>query len=382
MDPRTKTNETFKKEVFNLVGEEYTFLEEYKTNSVKLKCRHNSCKNTYTVSPIKFLSGRRCPFCAGRINTDIFKSKIFDLFGDKITILGEYLGRQSPILVRQNICKHEYETTPHLIYTCKGRCVTCNKRLSTRKTNETFKKEVFNLVGEEYTFLEKYKTKKISIEVIHNKCKNKYYVTPNSFLRGRRCPFCAGNRRYSTEEFSEKITKMTDGEYTLVDNYLTTHKKVKILHNNCKKIFEMRPSGFINGDRCPICNESKGERCISDWLNDRNISFEREFKFSDCKDVRSLPFDFKVGKTLIEFDGIQHFNPNFGSDSLKITQRHDSMKNKYCEKNKINLYRIHYSKIDKLDYILENIFLTSTTIPEMGVGPSGSEVSYIHYIGY
>lgn len=61
---KPKSNKKFLDEVFKKVGDEYTFLEEYVNNKHKLLVRHNKCKNTYHVSPNKFLSlGRRCPYC-------------------------------------------------------------------------------------------------------------------------------------------------------------------------------------------------------------------------------------------------------------------------------------------------------------------------------
>lgn len=38
-----KTNEAFVKEVKNIVGDEYTFMEPYVTSSAKLKIVHNAC---------------------------------------------------------------------------------------------------------------------------------------------------------------------------------------------------------------------------------------------------------------------------------------------------------------------------------------------------
>lgn len=57
------TNEIFVKKVFNLVKDEYTFLENYVNASIKILVRHNICNTEYLVTPNKFLMGRRCPNC-------------------------------------------------------------------------------------------------------------------------------------------------------------------------------------------------------------------------------------------------------------------------------------------------------------------------------
>ena len=62
-----------------------------------------------------------------------------------------------------------------------------------------------------------------------------------------------------------------------------------------------------------------------------------------------MPFDFYLPELniCVEFDGIQHFKPikYFGGEkTLKITQKHDKMKNEYCKENNIHLIRIKYNE--------------------------------------
>lgn len=61
---RTKTNETFLKEVHKLVGDEYTFLENYINSSTKIKAKHNVCGLEYFVRPNDFRKGHRCAKCS------------------------------------------------------------------------------------------------------------------------------------------------------------------------------------------------------------------------------------------------------------------------------------------------------------------------------
>lgn len=88
------------------------------------------------------------------------------------------------------------------------------------------------------------------------------------------------------------------------------------------------------GGGCPNCSGSKGEIKIRDFLDNLDLSYEREFSFEDlwgdCD--RQLRFDFAVFneddsiKCLIEYDGIQHFKPiNFwGMNTLilKLDLKH------------------------------------------------------------
>ncbi|SER93003.1 hypothetical protein SAMN04487944_11316 [Gracilibacillus ureilyticus] len=59
-----------------------------------------------------------------------------------------------------------------------------------RKTDDQFKKEVFDLGGEDYQPLTKYIIAHQKLIMKHNACGYKYWVTPNKFLQGRRCPKC------------------------------------------------------------------------------------------------------------------------------------------------------------------------------------------------
>jgi hypothetical protein len=115
----------------------------------------------------------------------------------------------------------------------------------------------------------------------------------------------------------------------------------------------------MNGSGCPICKSSKGEIEIQKFLTTNDIKFIKEHKFDGCFDVKKLPFDFYLPELniCIEYDGIQHFNPNhfFGGFSYHTKlKRHDEIKTLYCINNKINIIRIRYNEnvVEKLSPIL------------------------------
>ncbi|MBQ9121630.1 MAG: hypothetical protein IJY12_04655, partial [Clostridia bacterium] len=59
---KRKSDEEFKREVYSLVGDEYTVLSEYIDSSHTVQMRHNKCGREYSVLPAHFTStGRRCP---------------------------------------------------------------------------------------------------------------------------------------------------------------------------------------------------------------------------------------------------------------------------------------------------------------------------------
>lgn len=115
------------------------------------------------------------------------------------------------------------------------------------------------------------------------------------------------------------------------------------------------------------CMNSKGEAVIAKILFESNISFCKQVTFDDLKSKSGKPyaFDFAVLKGgaiwyLIEFDGIQHYDPTrqFGKDkeTFEKIKRRDSLKNRWCEEKHIPLIRIPYTKLETLrieDLLLE-----------------------------
>lgn len=106
------------------------------------------------------------------------------------------------------------------------------------------------------------------------------------------------------------------------------------------------------------CLRSKGEEKIKKILEENNIKFKQQYKFSNCifPDTKyPAIFDFYVeNKYLIEYDGEQHFyyknNPhtwNTKENYLKV-KNHDDIKNTWCKNNNIVLIRIPYFNLDSL----------------------------------
>ena len=99
---------------------------------------------------------------------------------------------------------------------------------------------------------------------------------------------------------------------------------------------------------CPSCRESKGELEISEILKNLKISYQREYKFDECKLQRKLPFDFYLQNynACIEFDGVQHFKSVKywgGIKTLNEIKKRDKIKNDFCQNNNIPLLRIKYN---------------------------------------
>jgi predicted RNA-binding Zn-ribbon protein involved in translation (DUF1610 family)/very-short-patch-repair endonuclease len=166
------------------------------------------------------------------------------------------------------------------------------------------------------------------------------------------CPQCGkisiGNKlRKSTEQFIIDANKIHNYKYDYSKViYIDAITNVDII---CPKhgVFSQKPNKHLSNHGCIYCRESRGERKIDIYLNNKQILFNRQKRFIDCVDKLTLPFDFYLPEynLCIEFDGRQHFEPVFDFNNgnwFELTKKHDKIKNEYCENKNIKLLRVSY----------------------------------------
>lgn len=372
---KMKTHEKFIEEVFNLVGNEYEVLGEYTGARTKIKMKHNNdeCNfNVYDVTPDKFLSGRRCPKC--NIGDFIPKSheqfidEVYELVGDEYIVLENYINANTKIKLLHTECNRIIKMSPNTFLSGGNRCNYCRSRV--KITHEQFLLEIFDLVGNEYSIIGKYKNTKTPIIFIHNTCGCQFETTRDNFVyKNARCPKCF-SLVLNKYNFKDKVYDKYKDEYIVLDEYIGMEDKIRFQHNidGCNEIFYATPRQFIHTNKqCPCVTCSKGENEILKSIKDIELQYEQEYEFSDCIHKRVLRYDFAIFNKnndllfLIEYDGQQHFNPvNFGGISdemakfyLKETQIRDEIKNEYCKINNILLLRIPYWEFDNINEIIK-----------------------------
>lgn len=187
-----------------------------------------------------------------------------------------------------------------------------------------------------------------------------YEVTFAAFKhQHQRCPKCANEHRNDSKKATYDYVKeyIESFDYKLLsEEYIDSRQNILVQCPH-KHEYEVNFGNFQQGRRCPKCNESKGEKEITNILEKYNIEYSSQYKFDECKLQRHLPFDFYLPdyNCCIEFDGEQHYKIIEywgGIDGFISRVIRDTMKNEYCKKNNIKLIRIKYNQIDDIEKIL------------------------------
>jgi DNA-directed RNA polymerase subunit RPC12/RpoP len=370
---KRKTIEEIKLSVFNLVGDEYTVLDnKYTNNKTPIKFKHNKCGYEFYMRAGNFInSGNRCPLCnsGGKRDTKWFSEQVKKLSNGEYKLESEYISTHKNTKIKHLKCNQIFEVTPNNFIFKNNRCPYCSKYRFYNKGDAKFKKEVYDLVGDEYTVLDSYINNATKIKFRHNICGYEYLQKPNYFLQGYRCAKCSKRKKKNSKEFKKEVYDLVGDEYTVLGKYINTDTVILFKHIKCNKNFKMRPSNFLRGQRCPYCKESKGEKRIANYLDKLSVSYKREESFKDLyyKDKNHpLRFDFRIycdneNIILIEYDGEQHINKNsrlykYNNETFEIQKLRDKMKDDYVmSHDNICLYRIDYTEFDKIEECIDEI---------------------------
>jgi hypothetical protein len=297
-----KTHEQFVQDVFNLVGDEYQVLGKYINSSTKILMKHNNiyCNNyIYSVTPNDFLTGYRCPKCGGttKLTNEQFVDLVIEKYNYEYIPLEKYKNQSTKIKMKHNLCGNIWYVKPGNFLYANSKCPYCCGKNLFRNTN-VFKREIYDLHGDEYQLLSDFKDVKSKVKILHHECNNIFYVSPNHFL---------------------------------------------------------------NGSGCPECNKSKGEKAIKLYLINNNIKHEAQVKFDNLLGCGygKLSYDFYLSdyNLLIEYQGEQHEKYIEGFHKSKrdfyIQQEHDRRKREYAKNNNIKFLEIWYWDFKNIEKILK-----------------------------
>lgn len=165
---------------------------------------------------------------------------------------------------------------------------------------------------------------------------------------GFHCPACyLENKRLSVEEVVKRSRSIHGPAYRFNKLVLgrTLQEEALFYCIKCAAYFSQKPINHLQGNGCPSCCEPRHERVIKLWLQTTNYMFEPQKVFPDLRYQNLLRCDFYIEQfnLIIEFDGIQHFEPVEawgGVEKFRKVQARDRLKDEYCTKKRINLLRM------------------------------------------
>lgn len=394
-----KTKEQFVSESKLIHGDKFDYSKfEYLGSKVKSILICNDCGVEFKATPSNLLQGKSCKNCYNiERGLNHSKKKLEDKYSNiKFDFTG-YVNNESEIkyvcsrnhynvsnyknLIRQktNICEKcffienienkqsnikviEYVDNDDIVCECKN----CGFELKDSYRNFTRKEykckyceimEVSNRFDSGELILDDVKNGKI---YFHCKKENhEYIMSRRNFLRFNNAG-CNECRRFTLDDIKEKINEIHGNRFKYdFSNFKSVHTKINIICENGHN-FKQKISNHLQGKGCAVCNESFGERFISLYLERNGIEYEKQKTFDDCIYQDKLKFDFYIPEKnmLIEFDGIQHFEPidHFGGmREFKKQIKKDEIKNRYCLDKNIDLIRIKYN--DDIDVVLDKFII-------------------------
>lgn len=258
-----RTHEQFVEELSQKYGDEFEIMVKFEKLSKQIKVLHKTCGKTFEAKPSTLLSSGKCKRCEGghSMTHQEFVDRVFELSGDEYEVLSEYKGTKEKITLRHKVCGRE--ATKQAGNFLQGhRCRYCNG--TALKHHEEFVKEVYEAVGDEYSVLGQYQSAREEIRMRHNKCGWEYDVTPNKFNQGRRCPSCSSSYVTPLNCLATLFPKIAEEWHPTKNGDLTpndiTSKNERMVWWKCKKAsckheWQTRVSSRtgVNQTKCPKC---------------------------------------------------------------------------------------------------------------------------------
>lgn len=329
---------------------DYSLVEyvDFKTKLVIICPQHGAFEQT----PAAHVSAKqRCRACVGLVSPSrsewIARARLVHgyRFGYELV---QYLNNRTKVIIRCPEHGH-FEQLPKNHVDQKQGCPKCIGRgISTL----AWVAKARAVHGDTYDYsLVIFTTATESVTII---CRDhgSFAQVPQVHVRDRcGCPKCAGHGLSNDEWIGRARTIHGDAYDYSQFSYVGPYVKCNVI---CLEhgVFKQTIYNHIhNRAGCPLCGGSKGEKLVARVLDDLGVAYRPQWSHSTCRDQSRLFFDFYLPsfKALIEFDGIQHFEPVKWCDSMTavqaeaaflITQRRDQIKNDWAAINGYSLLRV------------------------------------------
>lgn len=210
--PKKLTTSEFIARAKELYGDKYDYSKVVYINSAQKVCVICPEHGDFWMTPSNFLNGHKCPACSGRtrVTQEVFIERSTKIHNGRYNYSKvEYKGLEKPVCI---ICPEHGEFWQKANGHMYGR--GCPKCYGTPKsTTEEFIRKAKDIYGDTYDYS----------KVIYNGNKEKvciicpehgeFWMSPNSHLRGHRCPGCFGTPKQTTDQFKTRARALFESKY-------------------------------------------------------------------------------------------------------------------------------------------------------------------------
>lgn len=185
---RRKRTEEFIQEL-SILNPDIEFMDKFSRYQDKKRFRCRKCKYEWETTPSAVKSGNGCPNCAGnaRITEGQFLERLHKLNGNRISMIGKYVGYGKATDFQCNECGHKWSDTPSVMIDKRKGCPDCKGRK--KRTRGDLIQEVSE-VSPNLSIIGEFVNMKTPIEVECCECGHSWKTLPKSLVRGYGCKNC------------------------------------------------------------------------------------------------------------------------------------------------------------------------------------------------
>ena len=322
-----------------------------------------------------------------KLTDEEYKRRIYDLYGDDISVLEPYVNQRTKILHRCNIHNFEWMGRTRQMAEGHNGCIYCSSEKRSKgltQNIEKVKEKLKRVCGDEFTLNDDneylgHNEKMYFTHHLSNGTSHTVYSKPDR-IYNHKCPVCSGlqvcvgfNDIWTTNPDLGNLLANPDDGFKYMQN---SNKHTDFKCPVCGYICKDKSINQVNRDmdvRCPICKDgiSYPNKFIFNSLlqiKDKLDFLDREYRPKWCKfelkeKMRTGVYDIYLGinnkEYIIEMDGGFHEKLHSKEKyyTLEDIKYIDSMKDKLAIEHNIEMIRIDcsYDYHDRYKYILRNI---------------------------
>ena len=322
-----------------------------------------------------------------KLTDEEYKRRIYDLYGDDISVLEPYVNQRTKILHRCNIHNFEWMGRTRQMAEGHNGCIYCSSEKRSQGLTQNIEKvkEKLKIVcGDEFTLNDDneylgHNEKMYFTHHLPDGSSHIVYSKPDR-IYNHKCPVCSGlqvcvgfNDIWTTNPDLGNLLANPDDGFKYMQN---SNKHTDFKCPVCGYICKDKSINQVNRDmdvRCPICKDgiSYPNKFIFNSLlqiKDKLDFLDREYRPKWCKfelkeKIRTGVYDIYLGinnkEYIIEMDGGFHEKLHSKEKyyTLEDIKYIDSMKDKLAIEHNIEMIRIDcsYDYHDRYKYILRNI---------------------------